>query len=92
MAGDARKLQNLTVPVVMPQIESAVAYQAGVYLTSHPIFGVVSYPQNMSAALQFETAIAQQSIRYGWVRELLKVFNGYKYNFGPAVCQWRKQR
>lgn len=90
MSGDARKLQNLTVPIAMPQVESAVAYQAGVYLTSHPIFGVASYPQNMDAALQFETAISQQSIRYGWVRELLKVFrNGYKYNFGPAVCHWK---
>ena len=61
MAGDARKLQDMTVPIIMPQIESAVAYQAGVYLTSHPIFGVVSYPANQNQALQFETALADQS-------------------------------
>lgn len=91
LSGDARKIQNMTVPIVMPQIESAVAYQAGVYLTSYPIFGVVSYPQNMSAALQFETSLADQSIRYGWARELIKVFrDGFKYNFGPAVCLWKK--
>ena len=91
MRGDARKLQDITVPIVMPQIESAVAYQAGVYLTSYPIFGVVSYPQNQQAALGFETAIADQSIRYGWARELLKVFrDGFKYNFGAAVVQWKK--
>ena len=91
LAGDARKLQNMTVPIVMPQIESAVAYQAGVFLTSYPIFGVVSYPKNMSAALQFETTLADQSIRYGWARELIKVFrDGFKYNFGPAVCLWKK--
>lgn len=91
MAGDSRKIQNMAVPIVMPQIESATAYQTGVYLTSHPIFGVVSYPKNMTQALQFETVIAQQSQRYGWARELIKVFrNGYKYNFGPAVCLWEK--
>jgi hypothetical protein len=81
----------MTVPIVMPQIESAVAYQAGVYLTSYPIFGVVSYPQNQTAALQFETAIGDQSIRYGWSRELIKVFrDGFKYNFGAAVVSWKK--
>lgn len=91
MNGDARKLQDITVPIVMPQIESAVAYQAGVYLTSYPIFGVVSYPQNQDAALQFETALGDQSIRYGWARELTKVFrDGFKYNFGAAVVQWKK--
>lgn len=91
MRGDARKLQDITVPIVMPQVESAVAYQAGVYLTSHPIFGVVSYPENQSAALQFETALGDQSTRYGWPRELLKVFrNGFKYNFGPAVIHWKR--
>jgi hypothetical protein len=91
MSGDARKVQDMTVPIVMPQIESAVAYQAGVYLTSYPIFGVVSYPQNQSAALQFETALGDQSIKYGWARELIKVFrDGFKYNFGAAVVSWKK--
>lgn len=91
MSGDARKIQDMTVPIVMPQIESAVAYQAGVYLTSHPIFGVVSYPENQDKALQFETALGDQSIRYGWARELMKVFrDGFKYNFGAAVVSWKK--
>jgi hypothetical protein len=91
MAGDARKIQDITVPIIMPQIESAVAYQAGVYLTSYPIFGVVSYPKNQTQAMQFETALADQAIRYGWAREIIKIFrDGYKYNFGAAVVSWEK--
>ncbi len=91
MAGDARKLQNMVVPIVMPQVESAVAYQAGVFLTSYPIFGVVSGPKNQSAALQFETALGDQSVKFGWARELIKVFrDGYKYNFGVATVDWKK--
>lgn len=91
MQGDARKLQDITVPIVMPQVESAVAYQAGVFLTSYPIFGVVSYPANMDAALQFETSLGDQSLRYGWARELMKIFrDGFKYNFGAAVVHWKK--
>lgn len=91
MNGDARKLQDMTVPIVMPQIESAVAYQAGVYLTAAPIFGVVTYPANQTAAMQFETALMEQSVRYGWVRELIKVFrDGFKYNFGVAIVDWKR--
>ena len=91
MQGDARKLQDITVPIIMPQIESAVAYQAGIFLTSHPIFGVVSTPDNMSAAMQFETVLGDQSVRYGWPRELLKIFrDGFKYNFGAACVYWKK--
>lgn len=89
--GAARKISDITVPIVMPQVESAVAYQAGVFLTSYPIFGVVSGPKNQSAALQFETALGDQSIKFGWARELIKVFrDGYKYNFGVATVDWRK--
>jgi hypothetical protein len=91
MRGDSRKVQDITVPIVMPQIESAVAYQAGVFLTSYPIFGVVATPAMQSQALQFETALGDQSIRYGWARELIKVFrDGFKYNFGAAVVTWKK--
>jgi len=91
LEGRPRALQDMTVPIIMPQIESAVAYQAGVFLTSYPIFGVVSTPQMQSAALQFETALGDQSIKYGWARELIKVLrNGFKYNFGPAAVMWEK--
>jgi len=91
MSGDSRKIADMTVPIVMPQVESAVAYQAGVFLTSYPIFGVISSPANQSAALQFETALGDQSIKFGWARELIKVLrDGYKYNFGVATVDWKK--
>ena len=90
-SGGNRGIKDITVPIVMPQVESAVAYQAGVYLTSHPIFGVVSSPAKQSIAMQFETALADQSIKYGWARELIKCFrDGYKYNFGAAVVDWHR--
>lgn len=86
-----RKVGELQVPIIMPQVESAVAYQTGVYLSSYPIFGLVSTPQNQNAALQFETVMGDHSIRYGWARELIKVFrNGFKFNYGPAFVHWKK--
>ena len=88
--GDANKFQNVVVPVVMPLVEAAVTYQSSVFLTGHPIFGVVSNPQNMDAALQMETVIEDQSTRGGWVRELM-LFN-YSgapegSNLGRQLCK-----
>jgi hypothetical protein len=86
-----RQIKDITVPIVMPQIESAVAYQAGVYLSSFPIFGVISSPQQQDLAIQFETVFAQHSVQYGWARELIKVFrDGFKYNVGAAFVHWKK--
>jgi hypothetical protein len=45
----------------------------------------------MDQAMAFETVIANHSVKYGWARELIKVFrNGFKYNFGPALVHWKK--
>jgi len=86
-----RKISDLAVPIVMPQVESAVAYQTGVYLTSHPIFGVAAPPKYMDQALQLESLMADHSIKYGWVRELIRVFrNGFKFNFAPTYVSWKK--
>jgi len=87
--GDPTKFQNITVPVVMPMVEAAVTYQSSVFLTGHPIFGVVSNPQNMDAALQMETVIEDQSTRGGWVRELMLFFrDGFKYNLAALEINW----
>lgn len=90
--GDSNKFQNITVPVVMPQVESAVTYQASVFLTGHPIFGVVANPQMMDAAVQLETVIEDQSIRGGWVQEFLKLFrDGFKYNVAAVEVCWDRE-
>lgn len=87
--GDSTKYQNITVPVVMPMVESAVTYQASVFLTGHPIFGVVANPANEDAALQMETVVEDQSIRGGWVRELMMAFrDGFKYNLFALEVNW----
>lgn len=89
--GDPTKFQNITVPVVMPMVEAAVTYQSSVFLTGHPIFGVVSNPQNMDAAMQMETVIEDQSVRGGWVRELMMFFrDGFKYNLAALEVNWER--
>lgn len=89
---DATKLQNVVVPVVMPLVESAVTYQASVFLTGTPLFSVVANPANMDAALQMDTIIEDQSIHGGWVRELILFLrDGFKYNFSAIEVPWVEQ-
>lgn len=92
-AGDPFKYQNMTVPIVMPQVESALAYLAGVFFTGYPMFGVVSSPQNADAALQMESVIGDNSMQYGWLRQLIMFLrDGLKYNFGAVEVTWDKKR
>jgi hypothetical protein len=87
--GDSDKIQNITVPVVLPQVEAAVTYQSSVFLQGHPIFGVVSNPSSMDAAVQMETVIEDQATRGGWVRQFMLMFrDGFKYNLAAAEVTW----
>ena len=90
--GDQTKFQNITVPVVMPQVESAVTYQSSVFLQGYPIFGVMASPQSMDEALQLETIIEDQSTRGGWVAEFIKALrDGFKYNLAACEVNWNRQ-
>ena len=91
-AGDTDKFQNITVPVVMPQIEVATTYQTSVFLTGSPIFGVVAAPEFMDEALQLETVLEEQSIRGGWARQLMMFFrDGFKHNLSFAEVAWEQE-
>jgi len=87
--GQAHKYQDMTIPIVKPQVQSAVNHQASVFLTGHPLFKVVSAPQYIDAAMQMEALIEDQSVRGGWAEQLLLFFrNGFKYNFAPIEAYW----
>lgn len=89
--GDSNRYQNIQVPVVMPAVEEAVKYQASVFLTGQPIFGVVSDPAFIDQAKMMETVIDQNAIYGGWVRQLMMFFrDGFKYNFSALECSWKQ--
>jgi hypothetical protein len=90
--GDSTKYQNITVPVVYPQVEAAVTYQTSVFLTGTPIFGVVAPPASMDQAMQMETIIDNASVRGGWVREIqLFLRDGFKYNISALEAPWCRE-
>lgn len=90
--GDANKFQNITMPVVMPAVESAVVYQSSVFLSGEPIFGCVAPPQYEDAAQQMEAVLTDQATRGGWVRHLQMFFrDGFKYNISAVEVAWKDQ-
>lgn len=91
-AGDPSRFTNITVPVIKPQVEAAVVYQTSVFLTGHPIFGVVAAPKDMDAALQLETKIEADAEKAGWARELILFFrDGFKYNLAAVEVAWDRE-
>ena len=87
--GDTTRFQNITVPVVLPQVESAVVYQASVFLTGHPLFQAVASQKYQDAAMQLTAKIEADSIQGAWVSEFLQHFrNGEKYNIAAVEVCW----
>ena len=90
--GDPTRFQNVTIPVVKPQVEAAVQYQSAVFLTSDPLFGWVADPANMDAATMYTTIIEENARRGGWVSELMKFFrDGFKYNLCALEVAWDRK-
>lgn len=89
--GDADKIQNVTVPIVMPQVESCLSYLTNVFLTGYPIFGVSAAPDEEDAALMMETIIEENSITKAWVPEIMRFFrDGLKYNLQCLEVTWEQ--
>lgn len=87
--GDASKMQNVTLPVVMPQVESLLTELSNIFLSSYPLFPVFSKPQMEDVALQMETVIGEQGVQFGWAAELLQAMrDGLKYNLMAVEVEW----
>lgn len=90
--GDPTKFQNVTVPVVMPQVEAAVTYQSSVFLTGVPIFGFVAPASEEDTALQYQAIIEENSVRGGWVGQFQQFFRDcFKYNLGALEVSWDRE-
>lgn len=89
--GDSSRIQNITIPVIKPQVVSAVAYQSAVFLNDYPIFGVQSDPIYMDQAMQMQALFEENSVRAAWVPELIQFFyDGFKYNASATEASWER--
>lgn len=90
--GDSDKIQNITVPVIKPQIEAAVAYQAAVFLSQYPIFELSANASEQDLASQLQALLEENSIRGGWARQFILFFyDGFKYNLSAIEADWGQE-
>ncbi len=90
--GDKSKLQDMTIPIIQPQVDSMQAYLAGVFLTGTPLFGMVAGPEAIDAALMYETILDENSKHGAWVREFSIFFKDMlKYNIGGVEADWKQE-
>lgn len=90
--GDQTKIQNLTLPVIQPQIRAAVSYQVAIFAADYPLFPVVASPQYIDQAHQMQAVIEENSIRCAYAREMsLFFFDGFKYNISALEVAWEKR-
>lgn len=90
--GDSSKIQNITVPIIMPQVNSALSYLCNVFTTGYPIFPVVASPENENEAMQLQTIIQENADTAGWTQQLTMFFrDGLKYNLHAIECDWKQK-
>lgn len=80
---------NIIAPIVISQVDSAVAYLADVFLSGAPLFPVVSTPKNRLFAEQLETLVDDHANLGGYARQLLVFLrDAVKYNFAAIEADW----
>jgi hypothetical protein len=91
-AGDADKMQNVTVPVAFPQVETALAALQETFLSGYPIFGTVAPPAYQDAMTMMDTMVGENSIRAAWPLHLLQTMrDGLKYDLGAVEVCWEQK-
>jgi len=82
--------KELELPVLQPNIDAAHAYLVSLFLSGHPIFGVVGEKRERTdAAKQMEAIIEENSRHSGWARQLSMFFKtALKYNVAAIEVEW----
>lgn len=88
--GQANKIANVTMPVVMPQVEAAHGYLVDTFLSSTPVFPVNSVPQYEDIAKQIDAIMDESATRFQYVRQLsMTMRDGLKYNLMACEVEWK---
>lgn len=86
---DVFEKDRVVPPIVVAQVDTAVAYHAEVFLSGIPLFPVVSTPVNRKSAEQLEVLIDDHATIGGYARQfLLWLRDACKYNYSAIHCSW----
>lgn len=92
-SGNKNVVADAEVPITFIQKETALAFFAGQFLSSHPIFPAVSSRANEEASEMLTTLSKRDEQRFGWVGELLSAFDDVlRYNLCATEVRWNSKR
>lgn len=84
--------ENVTVPVVGPQIETITAQLAKIFLRTDPPVQMFASPSGSEIATQYNILYGQYSRKFQWRRNfLLCLHDAVKYNFCAAEVAWKSR-
>lgn len=82
-------VNDITVPIVISQVDSYVGYFSDVFLSGFPMFPVVSTFESRESAEMLESVIDDHSVRGRYPRHLMMSFrDSAKYNFSATEIDW----
>ena len=91
--GDKRKIADPEMPVALVQHETGLAYFAGTFLNTHPIFPATAGRQHEDVAEMLTALSRRDERRFQWVANLLDIFDdSLRYNLCAAEVQWTTKR
>lgn len=92
-AGNKKKVSDIVMPILEPQIDTSLAFFSSVFLTGQPLFGVLADPQNMQAAKVIESILDEEA-RYGaWRTQLaMAIRDGLSHNIYGLECDWEEHK
>lgn len=80
---------EITVPIVVSQVDTFRGYFAEVFLSGYPLFPVVSTPANSAEAEQLTAIIDDHATRSRYAQQfMLNFFDAAKYNLTFADIEW----
>ena len=82
-------IDEITVPIVVSQVDSYVSYLNDIYLSGYPIFPVISTPNTILEGEQLQAIIDDHAVRGRYQRQLALSFkDSIKYNFSAIEVDW----
>lgn len=82
-------VNDITVPIVISQVDSYVGYFADIFLSGFPMFPVVTQYNDRADGEALESIIDDHSIRGRYPRHMLMSFrDSAKYNFSCLEVDW----
>lgn len=89
--GDAHKYQDITMPIVLDQVDTFTGFLTDVFCSSTPIFPVIAPKDYADAAVMMNSILDNQSKKGSWKSELIKFFRDCgKYNLAAVEVDWAK--